>query len=54
MTGSTPTAYLRDRDGVVGRLYGAKTTPHMYVITAEGDSFITEPLTAFVPQILRI
>lgn len=33
---STPSAYLRDQDGTVGRLYGAKTTPHMYVITPEG------------------
>jgi hypothetical protein len=33
---AAPTAYLRDRDGRVGRLYGAKTTPHMYVITADG------------------
>jgi len=27
---------LLDEDGVVGRRYGAKTTPHMYVIDAEG------------------
>ena len=27
---------LDDRDGTVGRLYGAKTTPHMFVIDAEG------------------
>lgn len=33
---AAPSAYLRDPDGAVGRLYGAKTTPHMYVITAEG------------------
>lgn len=33
---AAPTAYLRDPDGKVGRLYGAKTTPHMYVITSEG------------------
>jgi len=26
------TAYLRDTDGKVGKLYGAKTTPHMFVI----------------------
>ncbi len=31
-----PTAYLLDTDGTVGRLYGAKTTPHMYVINPEG------------------
>jgi len=34
--GSTSSAYLRDSDGRVGRLYGAKTTPHMYVIGANG------------------
>lgn len=34
--GSSSTAYFRDTDGWVGRLYGAKTTPHMYVITADG------------------
>ena len=33
---ATPSAYLRDPDGKVGRLYGAKTTPHMYVITPDG------------------
>jgi AhpC/TSA family len=31
-----PTAYLLDPDGEVGHLYGAKTTPHMYVIDAAG------------------
>jgi hypothetical protein len=30
------TAYLIDTDGAVGLLYGAKTTPHMYVINPEG------------------
>jgi len=30
------TAYLFDGDGQVGRAYAAKTTPHMYVIDAEG------------------
>lgn len=33
---ATPTAYLRDPDGKVGRLFGAKTTPHMFVISGEG------------------
>jgi hypothetical protein len=28
------TAYLIDSDGAVGRAYGAKTTPHMFVIDA--------------------
>jgi len=27
---------LQDPEGTVGRLYGARTTPHMYVIDAEG------------------
>jgi hypothetical protein len=31
-----PTAYLRDPDGTVGHLYGAKTTPHMFVINPDG------------------
>lgn len=30
------TDYLLDTDGTVGRLYDAKTTPHMFVIDAEG------------------
>jgi hypothetical protein len=30
------TAYMRDGDGKVGKAYDAKTTPHMYVINAEG------------------
>ncbi len=30
------TAYLIDESGDVGRAYGAKTTPHMYVINPEG------------------
>lgn len=30
------TAYLVDADGKVGKLYGARTTPHMYVISPEG------------------
>lgn len=29
-------AYLIDADGHVGRLYGAKTTPHMFVIDPSG------------------
>jgi hypothetical protein len=35
-TGAAPTAYFRDSDGKVGRLYGAKTTPHLFVITGDG------------------
>jgi hypothetical protein len=34
--GSVPTAYLRDPDGTVGHLYRAKTTPHLFIITAGG------------------
>lgn len=30
------TAYLLDADTTVGRAYGAKTTPHMYVIDGDG------------------
>lgn len=33
---SAPTHYLLDPDGSVGRLYGAKTTPHMYIIDPLG------------------
>ena len=33
---SSPTAYLMDEDGKVGKAYGAKTTPHMYVINPQG------------------
>jgi peroxiredoxin len=31
-----PSAYLLDGDGKVGKLYSAKTTPHMYVVNPEG------------------
>ena len=34
---ASPTAYLLDTDGTVGRLYGAKTTPHMFVIDGSGN-----------------
>lgn len=34
--GSAPTAVLIDSDGIVGRQYGAKTTPAMYVIDGKG------------------
>jgi hypothetical protein len=33
---STPTAYIRDIDGAIGKAYGAKSTPHMFVINPEG------------------
>ena len=34
--GGKQTAYLLDTSGKVGHLYGAKTTPHMYVIDKAG------------------
>jgi peroxiredoxin len=34
--GGAPTAVLLDPDGTMGRAYGAKTTPHMFVIDAKG------------------
>jgi len=35
-TGGAPTATLMDADGTIGRAYGARTTPHMYVIDPQG------------------
>lgn len=34
--GGNPTALFTDSDGKVGKLYGAKTTPHMYIINPDG------------------
>jgi peroxiredoxin len=34
--GAAPTAAMLDPDGKVGRAYGARTTPHMYVIDPNG------------------
>ena len=31
-----PTAYLLDPKGLVGKGYGAKTTPHLYIIDGQG------------------
>lgn len=33
---AAPSATLLDADGKVGRAYGARTTPHLYVIDAKG------------------
>jgi peroxiredoxin len=33
---ATPSHKILDPSGEIGRLYGAQTTPHMYVINAEG------------------
>jgi glutathione peroxidase-family protein len=32
-----PTAYLVDPEGNVGKMYSAKTTPHMFIIDPEGN-----------------
>ncbi|BDT72763.1 hypothetical protein os4_23080 [Comamonadaceae bacterium OS-4] len=34
--GATPTALLMDVDGAMGRAYGARTTPHMFIIDPVG------------------
>jgi peroxiredoxin len=33
---ASPTAVILDETGDIGRLYGAKTTPHMYIVNSEG------------------
>ena len=33
---ASPTAILLDPAGMVGKLYGAQTTPHMFVIDPKG------------------
>jgi peroxiredoxin len=33
---ATPTATLMDESGEVGKAYGARTTPHMYVVNPQG------------------
>lgn len=33
---ASPTAYLMDESGATGKAYGARTTPHMYIINAYG------------------
>ena len=34
---STVAATLMDENGSIGKLYGAKTTPHMYIINPQGN-----------------
>jgi hypothetical protein len=34
--GAAPTDYFRDPTGSVGHLYGAKTTPHIFIINPDG------------------
>jgi len=36
LQGGKGSAYLLDTDGAVGKLYGARTTPHIFVIDAQG------------------
>jgi hypothetical protein len=31
-----PTALLMDEDGVIGRTYGARTTPHIFIVDPKG------------------
>ncbi len=33
---AAPTATLMDEEGVAGRAYGARTTPHMYIVDPQG------------------
>jgi hypothetical protein len=33
---AAPSAVIPDENGDMGRLYGAKTTPHMHIIDADG------------------
>jgi peroxiredoxin len=35
--GAAPAAVLLDPTGKVGKQYGAKTTPHMYIVNAQGN-----------------
>lgn len=34
---AAPTAVLLDEEGTIGQAYGAQTTPHMYIITPDGN-----------------
>ncbi|MGI9218182.1 MAG: redoxin domain-containing protein [Hydrogenophaga sp.] len=34
--GASPSATLMDEDGSVGKRYGARVTPHMYIVNAQG------------------
>ena len=35
--GAVPTATLMDADGKVGRLFAARTTPHLYIVNPDGN-----------------
>jgi len=49
-SGASPTAYLMDFDGDVGRIYAAKTTPHIFIINPEG-SLIYQGAIDSVPSV---
>lgn len=53
--GAAPAHVILDEEGTIGRLYGAKTTPHMFVITPDGalayDGAIDSKATAKVADI---
>lgn len=55
--GAAPAHVILDESGDIGRLYGAKTTPHMYIITPEGklvyDGAIDSIPSAKVEDIAR-
>ncbi|MDQ3273114.1 MAG: thioredoxin family protein [Pseudomonadota bacterium] len=34
---AAPTATLMDESGKIGQLYGARTTPHMYIVSPQGQ-----------------
>ena len=34
--GAAPSAVLMDEAGTVGKAYAARTTPHMYIVNAQG------------------
>ena len=34
---AAPTAVLMDEEGTVGRSYGARTTPHLYIVNPQGQ-----------------
>ena len=38
---AAPTAVLLDPQGVMGRAYGAQTTPHLYIVAADGRLLYT-------------
>lgn len=53
--GAAPAHYLMDTDGTVGKLYDAKTTPHMFVIDKDGKlvyaGAIDDKASAYVTDI---